>query len=338
MRTPFVYMLLAILLLLSCSQTPKQAFPKVKDISEYEQTQFLPTLEHRISTDTNSVYCATLLFAWDEARNIIGAPLSIPEEYQDLILLNASTSYRNVLKDNEYKVKGEVQGDLITARAEFDKSLPFPFELQKFNNSLTFDGQMVAAFGVAGYERDEMTNIVDILYYENDDNFIIKLAPTDTKHEIILFKTGETYTTMAEMVAASDSLIKIGKQESVVDSTRWKYRFDDDDMVMIPDMSFNISADFNKLINNTFTAKHKSYRIIKAWQRIAFLLNETGAKIESEAAVEMVLECLELERPVRHEPKSMIFDKPFFLMLHRTDAQYPYCCMHLVNSELMVKE
>ena len=143
---------------------------------------------------------------------------------------------------------------------------------------------------------------------------------------------------MAEMVAASDSLIKIGKQESVVDSTRWKYRFDDDDMVMIPDMSFNISADFNKLINNTFTAKHESYRIIKAWQRIAFLLNETGAKIESEAAVEMVLECLELERPVRHEPKRMIFDKPFFLMLHRTDVQYPYCCMHLVNSELMVKE
>lgn len=338
MRTPFVYMLLAILLLLSCSQTPKQAFPKVKDISEYEQTQFLPTLEHRISTDTNSVYCATLLFAWDEARNIIGAPLSIPEEYQDLILLNASTSYRNVLKDNEYKVKGEVQGDLITARAEFDKSLPFPCELQKFNNCLTFNGHKVAAFGVAGCDRDEMTNIVDILYYENDDNFIIKLAPTDTEHEIILFKTGETYTTMAEMVAATDSLIKIGKQESVVDSTRWKYRFDDDDMVMIPDMSFNISADFNKLINNTFTAKHKSYRIIKAWQRIAFLLNETGAKIESEAAVEMVLECLELERPVRHEPKRMIFDKPFFLMLHRTDTQYPYCCMHLVNSELMVKE
>ena len=129
MRTPFVYMLAAILLLFSCRQTPKQAFPKVKDISEYEQTQFLPTLEHRISADTNSVYCATLLFAWDEARNIIGAPLSIPEEYQDLILLNASTSYRNVLKDNEYKVKGEVQGDLITARAEFDKSLPFPCEL-----------------------------------------------------------------------------------------------------------------------------------------------------------------------------------------------------------------
>lgn len=338
MRTPFVYMLAAILLLFSCRQTPKQTFPKVKDISEYEQTQFLPTLEHRISADTNSVYCATLLFAWDEARNIIGAPLSIPEEYQDLILLNASTSYRNVLKDNEYKVKGEVQGDLISARAEFDKSLPFPCELQKFKNRLTFGGQKVAAFGVAGYDRDEMTHIVDILYYENDDNFIIKLVLTDTEHEIILFKTGKVYKTMAEMVAASDSLIQLGKQESVMDSTRWKYQFEDDDMVMIPDMSFNISADFNKLINNIFTAKQESYRIIKAWQRIAFLLNETGAKIESEAEVEMLLECLEWDDFVKHEPKKMIFDKPFFLMLHRTGAQYPYCCMHLVNSELMVKE
>ncbi len=339
MRTPIVYMLAAILLLLSCRQTPKQAFPEEKDISEYEQTQFLPTLEHCISTDTNSVYCATLLFAWDEVRNIIGAPLSISEEYQDLILLNASTSYRNVLKDNEYKVKGEVQGNLITARAEFDKSLPFPCELQKFNNCLTFNGHKVAAFGVVGYDRDEMTNIVDILYYENDDNFIIKLAPTDTEHEIILFKTGNAYKTMAEMVAASDSLIQIGKQERGMDGTSWKYQFEDDDMVIIPDMSFNISSDFNKLINNTFTAKQESYRIIKAWQRIAFLLNETGAKIESEAELEMALdECSELEEPVRHEPKRMIFDKAFFLMLHRTDAPHPYCCMHLVNSELMVKE
>ena len=124
-----------------------------------------------------------------------------------------------------------------------------------------------------------------------------------------------------------------------MDGTSWKYQFEDDDMVIIPDMSFNISSDFNKLINNTFTAKQESYRIIKAWQRIAFLLNETGAKIESEAELEMALdECSELEEPVRHEPKRMIFDKAFFLILHRSDAPHPYCCMHLVNSELMVKE
>lgn len=119
-------------------------FPEVKKLSEYKNSQFIPTLEHRISNGKNSIYCATFLLAWDEIRNQLKPPLKIPDEYFDLKLLNQSTSFENVLKNNEYQVSGEVVGVLISAKAEFNKSLPFELKLQSFKNKLTFDGQKVS--------------------------------------------------------------------------------------------------------------------------------------------------------------------------------------------------
>jgi hypothetical protein len=129
-------------------------FSEVKNLSEFKKTKFIPTLEYKISKDKNSVYCATLLFAWDEIRKQINSPLTISDEYADLKLLNTSTSFENVLKSNEYNVSGEVDGGLITARAEFNKSLPFELKLQNFKNKLTFDKQKVSSFGVSGYDYE----------------------------------------------------------------------------------------------------------------------------------------------------------------------------------------
>ena len=310
---------------------------QMENLSEYAGTVFVPTMEHLIPADSNTVYCATLLFAWDEARKNIGTALSIPERYQDLRLLNASTSFRNVLKDNEYTASGTVDGDYIYARAEFKKSLPFDYQLRKLEHRLTFDKQKVAAFGVMGDDNDDLTNIVKILYYKNDDDFIIKLKPSDKEHEIVLFKTTKTYPTMAAMAAAADSLTKIGQKERKIQNLRWKYQFLSDDEVVIPDIDFDISTNFNKLIGNIFHTNSLDYKILQAWQRTAFKLNETGAEIKSEAKVAIF--CIEEEEEVtKPTPKKMIFDKPFFLMLRRTDAQHPYFVLHAVNAELMVKE
>ena len=356
MRNAIVPFLLGILLL-SCGRSPQveavqgenpepvsketlmEQAAQLENLSEYAGTVFVPTMEHLIPADSNTVYCATLLFAWDEARKNIGTALSIPEKHQDLRLLNASTSFRNVLKDNEYMAIGIVDGDYIYARAEFKKSLPFDYQLRKLEHRLTFAKKKVAAFGVMGDDNDDLTNIVKILYYKNDNNFIIKLKPSDKEHEIVLFKTSKTYSTIAEMAAAADSLTKIGQKERKIQSLQWKYQFLDDDEVVIPDIDFDISTNFNKLIGNIFHANSLDYEILQAWQRTAFKLNETGAEIESEAKVEICLDFIEEEEELtKPTPKKMIFDKPFFLMLRRTDAQHPYFCLRMVNAELMVKE
>jgi hypothetical protein len=105
-------------------------FPKVRNLSDFKKTVFLPTLEHPLSKEVNSVYCVTLLYAWDEIRNKIKTPLEIDDSLSDLNLLHNSTSFNNVLEQDEYTVTGSVEGAQIKARAEFRKSLPFETNLQ----------------------------------------------------------------------------------------------------------------------------------------------------------------------------------------------------------------
>ena len=96
----------------------EREFSEARTLSEFEKTDFVPTIEHKISGERNFVYCVTLLYAWNEVRKKIHLPLEIPEENHDLTLLNASNSFVDALKKNEYSVIGNVDGDLITAKAE----------------------------------------------------------------------------------------------------------------------------------------------------------------------------------------------------------------------------
>ena len=312
-------------------------FSKGKKLSEFEKTDFIPTIEHKIDSKRNAVYCATLLYAWNEIREIIKLPLEIPEENHDLILLNASRSFVDVLKSDEYTVSGNVEGDLITAKAEFSKSLPFEIKLEDFKNKLSFEKEAVASFGITGYSDYQKQKNVSIVYYKNDKNFIIKLLPKDRNHEILLFKTEKTFNTMAEMVNEIEKLTKIGKTEKKNEKLNWKYYYADEDEVVIPKFNFNIETNYSTLEGNKFQTKETDYQIEKAWQRTAFILDESGAEIESLSEVTFLAieETEDYEKP---KPKKMIFDSPFLILLKRTDAKNPYFGLWTTNTELMIKE
>ncbi len=319
----------------SCEKERK--FKEVKNLSEFKNTQFIPTLENKISNNKNAVYCATLLFAWDEIRKQINSPLTISKQHVDLVLLNKSTSFKNVLKSNEYKVSGEVEGGAIKAKAEFNKSLPFEFKLQSFNNKLTFDGQKVSSFGVYGYDSYEQLNIVNIVYYKNDNNFIIKLLPKDKEHEIILFKTEGSFKSIGHMAKEIEKLTKIGKTEKKNEKINWKYFYSEEDVVIIPKFNFNIKTNYTTLEGNKFKSKKQNFEIECAWQRTAFVLDEIGAEIESEEEIALKTESME-EEYEKPKPKKMIFDKPFLVLLKRTDTKNPYFGLWATNTELMLKE
>ena len=334
-RQTAIILALILTILFGCKND--REFSEVRKLSEFENTQFNPTLEHKISKDKNSVYCATLLFAWDEIRKQINLPLTISDDYFDLTLLNQSTTFKDVLKSNEYSASGQVDGDLITARAEFNKSLPFELKLQSFKNQLTFDGQKVASFGVSGYDSYEQLSIVKIMYYKNDNNFIIKLLPKEKGHEIILFKTEQDFNSIAEMTSEIEKLTKIRNTEIKNENTSWKYYYSKEDIVIIPKFNFNIETNYKTIEGNRFSANKQSFQIERAWQRTAFILDESGAKIESEA--EIVLETAAMEEEFeKPKPKKMVFDKPFLILLKRTVTKNPYFGLWTTNTELMIKE
>ena len=312
-------------------------FSAVKNLAEFKQTQFTPTLEHQISNNKNAVYCATLLFAWDAIRMQMHTPITVSDEYFDLKLLNSSTTFTNVLKNNEYKISGDIDGDTIKAKAEFNKSLPFEVNLQSFDNKLTFGGQKVASFGIQGNDDYELLKTVKIIYYQNDNNFIIKLLPKDAAHEIILFKPDKNFNSIAEMTAEVEKLTEIGKSEINNEKLNWKYYYNAEDEVIIPKLNFNIQTNYSTLEGSVFNADNQYFVVAKAWQRTAFILDENGAEIESEAEIEVEEEESE-EEYEKPKPKKMIFDKPFLILLKRTDAKNPYFGLWSSNTELMIQE
>jgi hypothetical protein len=66
-------------------------------------------------------------------------------------------------------------------------------------------------------------------------------------------------------------------------------------------------------------------------------LDESGAKIESEAEIEVAVEEMAIIEEIK-KPKKMYLDKPFFIILKRTDSKNPYFALWNANSELMIKE
>lgn len=338
--------------LTSCSSSQSQSFasdqaeetPVFVDTFNYEDnasefggTVLVPTMEHAISKDSNAVYCVTMLYAWDKAREIFQEPLVIPSQYRELQLLNASTAHKNTLKPSEYMAEAIADSNRVFVRSRFEKDLPFDVKFNTFDNRLKFNGKTVPAFGKAGSYGSECQDQIKILYYQNDRHFLVKLIPEDPAHEILLYMPERPFSTFSEMQRKVNQLIEQGNRERVMEDSKWKYVFSvGDDELLIPKFDFDISTVYRSLIGNHFSVGQKDWTISKAWQQVAFHLDENGAAVKSEAVIEYYLGIE--DTPERPQPKKMIFDRPFYVLLKRADASQPYFVLWVANTELMVKE
>jgi len=140
---------------------------------------------------------------------------------------------------------------------------------------------------------------------------------------------------MAEILPVIENKIDFGQMEIKQNESNWKYRLADDDLVIIPEINFNIQTNYSTLENKPFQSNNKKYQLKKASQTTAFILNEKGAEIKSEAKIQVVTMAKKEEKK---QWKRMILDRPFFLMARRKEAKYPYLGIWITNPELMIKE
>jgi len=333
--TRFISISLLLSLLFGCKHTNSQ-FPEVKKLTNYKETEFLPTMENQLSNNRNSIYCVTLLYAWDLVKEKINSPLIIKKTDTDLLLLNNSKSQLNALKENEYDVTAKVSDKIINLDAKFSKSLPFNVKFESYTKKMTFNNIRVTSFGTSGHNY-EMTNLVEIIYYQDDNNFIIKIEPKDNTQEIILYKTTLSFKTMSEMV--NNLSMKLDNRLAAKIANGKNYCFNDSDELVIPKLKFNLEYNYSSLEGKEFKTTQSGYKVETASQRNAFILDENGTKVESEAAVEVTTlsrepKVIEVKPKIKH----MIFDKPFFLLLKKADSRNPYFALHIVTPELMIKE
>lgn len=304
-----------------------KTFPKVQNIDELEQTIFLPTLEHKLEKEKNQIYAASLLMAWDTLKVTLGEVSNIESALLEEI--NRSESFKGVLEKEEYISKIEFTSDrrLIRASAYFKKTLAFKEPLLSWEDYLSFKGEPVPSFGFFGD-----CDFSQISYYQNDQNFAIKLFPKNETDEIILIKSDQLdVNTLKELVEIWRAREKAfhSKHDAIND---WMYNYNEKDEVQIPKLAFHLKKHYKEIIGTTIQFNNgDNYQMTVFFQQMAFVLNEKGAILESESVIDSHdhIEVRELK------PKKLHFDGPFYVLLKRKDQQYPYFMAHISNHELI---
>jgi len=313
-------------------------FAPSKKLSEIQETEFLPTLESEITEGKSSIYCATLLYAWDEVRKNLESPIVVNERSKELTLLNNSTSYIGVLDSGEYVVDGFIKRNRVIATAGMQKSLLYKYPLPRITNKMSF-ADSVAVFALGKMKKSKKTEkTIKILYYENDSNFVIKLATKDSGHEVILMMNEKKFTNFIEMTDELANLRVKGRNESEQAENSWRYTLFTNDIVSIPKFNFNITSNYQEIEGKSFISNHEEYKIVTAGQTNAFLLDETGVGIKSNSRIEGVKEVRKESEHDKSLPKKLIFDKPFSIFMKKANLDNPYFAMWVENSELMLKE
>src|SRR5262249_8977848 len=102
---------------------------------------------------------------------------------------------------------------------------------------------------------------------------------------------------------------------------------------MVPDLAFNVVRQYRELIPKHLlnTPWGPDVFIGRAQQTIRYMLNESGARRESEVFLGYATEGPEIP----DKPRRFIFDRPFLLMMKERQAQQPYLVMWIDNAEFM---
>jgi len=313
--------------------------PALVCLDTLQSSAFVPTLENQLPQNKNVVYTPAFLYAWNELRESSNGPLKVPAGNTDLQLVNTSESYKGTLSPDEYATSVYKNGNSLRIWAAFKKGLPFKDNMDTSENGFKFNGTSVKAFGMPHFS-DKITERINILYYENDDTFIISITPKDEREEIILakgFNTGDSFKDVLQQIKQSTLY---GEKERTNGNSAWKYYLSYEDVVLIPIMRFNYAANYYSIVNQIIVAGNDELRVDTAKQRNAFVIDEHGAKVESEATIAVSAAAAPPPPPGENEKphiKKILLDKEFVILLKKKTTDFPYFMMRVNNTDIMVK-
>ena len=316
---------------------PDSTFSKVVCLDSVPSTEFVPTLQHKLSGHKNLIYSPAFLYAWEALQEHVKGEIREPKNNADLKLIEQSKSYRGTLSEGEYSTNVTEAGNRLSVSASFKKGLPFKSDMDTAVDGFDFSGAKVKAFGMPHYNK-KIAGQIKILCYENDDKFILALIPADGSDEIMLAKGFSVDTTFEGLLEVLMHRIESSKEEWEKGASDWKFNFREGDVVLVPVMRFNYLANYKTITGEKIITDAKSYEIEKASQRNAFLLDEHGAKVESEAEVAVAAAAAPptVGNAMPHD-KKLLLDKEFILVLRKWHSQFPYFMMRVSNADIMLR-
>lgn len=360
-----LFMMFLIVLFMGGIVFAKDDSPKQVKSTTLKATAFTAALNAKIAQGKNLLFCSTFQLAWDSLKSGIiknkvqlsgNPPLAqelnksaIPqkdisaESYlatagykKDGIIgkINKSLKSKFGIEAPSLKESELIRPDDVMAYAFLYKNLKFKKEFEGLTDPIIFnDGKnsvKVKSFGIKKFEYNdkyaELAKQVCVVYYKNDNDFVIKLNSTSPKDEIILAK-------VAPQATLGGTIEGVNKCAANTPGANGSLALKSGDTLQIPKLDFDILHNYKELEGKGVLNKgFEDYFIAKALQSIRFRLNEKGALLKSEAKIVMTKGAF-----MGEEHKNLVFDKPFLLCLKEKGAKYPYLAIWVDNAELLVK-
>lgn len=310
----------------------------------FDEMNVVLSLEDKITDDT--VWCGTFNLIWNDLRDELAKQDIEFEEQTDLVdNLNKGTfttdeldddSYYKVYGNPSYELKAEIED---TIKEKFDeeskildqfewkekpskndyflyamlkKEFKFPKEFTKLENDDFGDYEDVEYFGIDSSTDKNVRDQVEVLYYNSENDFAIKLF-TKQNDEVIITKGNEEKS----FGSVYDNIIE--QKENYEGNEKFtKY-----DKLKIPNIKLDIKKDIDEVTNQPFLFSNgQPYVINTALQTIEFELDEKGGKIKSEAGIMMTM--MSAEPKEEPEIREFMVDDNFVIFLKEENSKLPY--------------
>lgn len=324
----------------------KYAPPVEKSTVNTKNMKIVLSLEDEITE--NSAWCGTFNLIWNDLKNNLAKQDIVFKNQTELVNnLNKGTfTEENLSKSSYYKTYGipspelkkqiekeikdkfneesDILDDFDFENAtEYDyflycmlkKEFEFTNEYTVFENEKFKKYNNVKYFGIDGNGKDEIRDALnsqtEIMYYDSNDSFAVKLY-TKQNDEVIIVK-GNNSKTFGEIYA------DVLKRKEEYTGMR---HFEIEENLKIPCIDFNLKEEISELERQEFKfSDGRSYEIEKAMQTIQFTLDEKGGRIKSEAGMmanlSSAVECYAT-------PRQFIVDDTFTVFLVEKDKKLPY--------------
>lgn len=333
--------LILVLLVLVAFFRPSQKIEKVK-FNNTSGIKTVLTLNDMI--DNDSIWCGTFQLIWNDLKNDLAKQeIVFYPQTEESYNLNSETFTKNDISSQyyykklghpTYKLKEEIEkeikekfnekSDILDSftwednnikdyflYAMLKKEFKFPKQFIELENSKFKGSNNIKYFGIDKENLEELKNQVEIVYYESDDDFAVKLF-TKEKDEVILIKNPKEKT-FNEIYTTTKT-----RENGYKDSRELK----EGDTLKIPVITLKEKTEFKSLENKPFMfADGREFIIRKAVQTINFDLDSKGGKIKSEAGAD-VWKNEGSETP--KEERKLYFDNTFTIFLIEKDKNVPY--------------
>ena len=320
------------------------------------KAEITPTYTSGLSTmDGNKVWCGTFNLVWNDFMNdVVKGNVEFRDGESELANeLNKQSFKVDQLSENSYfKIHGQAMGEDLKnkiqngikqkfnedsnlidridwndsngyvlyamLKKEFNFLEPFSTAMGslKFNNSET----RVKCFGVDSSNNPIASKNVEVLFYNSEDDFAIKLK-TKEGEEVILYKT------TGENKSFEENYKEIKKQQI---NYSGKNTFEENDILRIPFIKVNDEINYDELCGREI--KNSNYYIKQALQTIDFELNNVGGSVKSEALIDAT------QKAWTEKSRKMIFDSDFILYLKEESKEQPYFALKVDNTDILLEE